>query len=82
MGARIAKVAGTVWLAVAAVVIALGYGSILYFEGWTKLQETANPFNLWNDMALVATLVPGALLLQWSERLSRKKSSPAPKAHE
>ena len=73
MGAKIAKIAGTVWLVIAAAVIAFGYGSILYFEGWTTLQEVASPFNMWNYVAIMITLAPGVALLQWSERLSRHK---------
>ena len=73
LAAKISRVIGTSWLVLAVVATTLGYGSILYFHGWSELQEIASPFNLWNDIMLLVTLAPGALLLKLSDWLERRK---------
>jgi hypothetical protein len=78
MGARITKIAGIVWLVIAAVVIASEYASILYLEGWTALQDTISPFHLRNYIAVAVILAPGVVLLECSERLSRNKTRSPP----
>ena len=58
-----------VWLWAAATLILLGYASIWWFEGFGKLQEVLNPFNVWNVIAVILTLAPGFGLLKLGERI-------------
>ena len=39
---------GKIWLWLAGALIVLSYASIWWFEGFSKLQEVASPFNVWN----------------------------------
>jgi hypothetical protein len=55
----------------AGALILLSYASIFYFEGWGKLQEIANPFNLVNFIAVIITLAPGYGLIMIGEKLSK-----------
>jgi hypothetical protein len=63
----------------AAAFIALNYVAIIYFEGWSKYQEIANPYNLINFVAVMLTLLPGIGLLQLSEYLQRRAVAPPAK---
>ena len=77
MASKIVKVLAVVWLVIAVGAIAIGYASILYFEGWTALQEIVSPFNLANDLAVVISLAPAALLLKLSDWLARRARTPS-----
>lgn len=70
--AKLAKWLGNGWIACATILILLSYIEILYFDGWGKLQEIANPFNLWNFVAIVVALAPGLGLLKVSEYLEQR----------
>lgn len=38
-------IAGKAWLYLAAALILIGYASILYLEGWGRLQDILSPFS-------------------------------------
>jgi len=67
-------VLGKIWLWVAGAVILLGYASIWWFEGFSKLQEIVSPFNIWNVIAVILTLAPGLILLRLGERLRERRA--------
>lgn len=74
--ARLCKWLGNGWIALAAVFILLNYAAIWYLDGWSKLQEIASPFNLWNFAAVVITFAPGFGLLKLSEYFARRARDP------
>ncbi len=69
---RFLIIIGKIWLYVAAFVILLGYVSILYNDGFWKLAAILSPFNIWNWLAVVITLLPGIGLLELGKRLDRR----------
>ncbi len=71
---RIVRIVGSVYLALAIALIAIGDVSIWYFNGVSVLRGTMNPLNFINDLAVMATLAPGALLLAWAKMLKAKAS--------
>jgi hypothetical protein len=72
---RVLIVVGKAWLYLVAATILLGYASILYFEGWGKLQDTLSPFNVWNWLAVVITLLPGIGLVELGKKLDKAPAS-------
>lgn len=62
------KVVGTGYLVLGCLYITANYGLILWFEGLWKLTEFLSPFNVTNWMVTVLTLLPGLLLLSWSDQ--------------
>ncbi|OLP42790.1 hypothetical protein BJF95_01340 [Rhizobium oryziradicis] len=67
--ARAIGILGYVLLVSGFIFIVFGYGSVLYFEGFAKLQEVMSPFNVWNFISVCVTLAPGYLLIRLSEKL-------------
>ena len=63
-----------IWLSVAGVLIVSGYVSILYYQGFWKLQETLNPFNIWNYLAVFITLGPGLGAWFLAKKLRKENS--------
>jgi len=57
------KVIGYVLLVAGALFVPAGYIGIVMTEGFGKLQEVLSPLNIWNWVAVVTTLAPGALLV-------------------
>lgn len=70
--ATICKWLGNIWLAGIVLLILLSYGMIWYSQGWGKLQEIANPFNLWNTAAIIVAVLPGIALLKLSDYFKRR----------
>jgi hypothetical protein len=68
-------VIGKAWLYLAAMVILLGYASILYFEGWGQLQQILSPFNLRNWLSVGITLLPGIGLVGLGAKLNKARIS-------
>ena len=66
---------GHAWLYLAGAFIGLNYIAIIYFHGWSKYQEIANPYNLINFVAVMLTLLPGIGLIQFSEYLQRRAAA-------
>ena len=60
------------WFILAGGIILLGYISILYYQGFGKLQEILNPFNPWNYLAVVITLAPGIAAFMIAKKLRQK----------
>lgn len=56
---KILKWIGWVLIILAAIVITIGYISIWIMQGFSELQETLSPFNLWNVIAVMLTFAPG-----------------------
>lgn len=69
---KILRVVGAVYLAVAFAVIAVGYASILYFDGFWRLWDIIQPTNTINWIVTIAVLAPGIGLLMLAERLERR----------
>jgi hypothetical protein len=46
---------------------------IWYHDGFGRVQEIFNPFNLWNIIAIVLTLSPSIGALWLAERLERRQ---------
>ena len=73
---RFLVITGKVWLYLAACLILLGYVSILYNDGFGQLAATLSPFNIWNWLAVVITLLPGVGLLElgkWLDNRGQRK---------
>ncbi len=68
-------VLGKIWLYAATALIALGYASIWWFEGFGKLQETLSPFNILNFLAVVILLAPGLGLLKLGKHLRNRQAA-------
>ena len=60
---KIFRVIAYVYLAIAVPAILFGYGSIVYFHGWGKLQKIVSPFNVINYVVNLVTLGPGLVPL-------------------
>jgi hypothetical protein len=65
---RTLRICANVYLGCAFTLIFLCYALVWYFEGFAKLREIMDPFNLYNWGAVIVTLLPGILLLKLSER--------------
>ncbi len=67
--------AGRAWLWLAVAFILFNYALIIYYSGWSKFAEIANPFNLWNFVAVVITIAPGIALLKLGEYLGSRQEA-------
>jgi hypothetical protein len=65
---KVARILALAWIWLAAIVILLSYAWLWYAKGFAALAEVANPFNYWNVIAILVTLLPGILLLGWADR--------------
>lgn len=63
---------GGAWLIGVALFILMSYAAILYYEGFTKLQEIASPFNVVNLVVVLALAMPGVAMLKLAQRLERQ----------
>jgi len=70
---RALRVGGQVWIVLVVLLIAASYIAIVYFDGWGRFLEIADPFNLINDIAIIVALAPGVALLLLAEKLERKR---------
>jgi hypothetical protein len=57
-----------VYLSIAFLIIFVGHASIVYFQGWGKLQEILSPFNVINYIVTLVTLAPGLILLHFGAK--------------
>ena len=62
------KVVGTGYLVLVCLYIIASYGLIFWFQGFWKLTEYLSLSNIIIWMVTVLTLLPGLLLLGWSDR--------------
>lgn len=62
------KVVGTGYLVLGCLYIIANYGLILWLEGFWKLTEFLSPSNVIAWLMTVLTLLPGLVLLCWSDR--------------
>ena len=69
------RIVGQAWIALIALLIMASYLAIAYFDGWSRLIEIADPFNLINDIAILVALAPGVALLLIGERLQSKRKA-------
>lgn len=61
------KVVGTGYLVLGCLYIIADYGLILWFEGFWKLTGLLSPSNSITWIETILTLLPGLLLLCWSD---------------
>jgi hypothetical protein len=69
--AKVVRYAGSVWVALAMILILASYAMIVWHDGWWRLTEILSPYNIWNFAAVVITLSPGLGLLwlaDWIEK--------------
>ncbi|MGD9895078.1 MAG: hypothetical protein AB7U18_27650 [Dehalococcoidia bacterium] len=70
---------GYLWCCAAGLLVAVGLGSIWSHYGWTAVQDTLSPFNVWQWLATAAFFAPGLLSLRaadWLEgRPARRRDS-------
>ena len=71
--AKVVRIIGKVLLYLGIGVILLGLCSVLYFQGFWKLIEIMNPYNIINFIAMIATILPGILMLWWADKLDAAK---------
>jgi len=64
---------GNIWLILACVIILVGYTAIAITQGWGKLQDILSPFNIWNWLAVVITLLPGVAFKMWAKHIMKDK---------
>jgi len=72
---RILDWIGNIWLILACTVILVGYVSIVVINGWSKLWDILSPFNIFNWLAVLATLAPGIGIKIFAERLRNRQSN-------
>lgn len=63
---------GYAWLTIGILLILVGYAGIFMKEGFWALWATLNPFNWPNTIAVIATILPGALLLAAASKVLEK----------
>jgi hypothetical protein len=66
------KSLGYVWLVLAGLLITGSLGMIWWNEGFSRLQEILNPFNVVNTAVTFITLAPGFGLLFLADKLKAK----------
>jgi hypothetical protein len=66
------------WIMGAALVVLLGLMAIWWYRGFSALQETLSPFNVWQWLASVALVGPGIIGLRLAEWLKARRACPAP----
>jgi len=59
---KLLKILGVIFLVIGGILIIIGYIGILLKDGFGELREVMSPFNLYNFIALLITLSPGAIL--------------------
>ncbi len=69
---KIIGVLGKVYLVLAGLFVLANLVIIFMNEGWSKIQEIMNPFNLINFVAMIITFAPGYGLMVWSDKIEEK----------
>jgi hypothetical protein len=62
------------WGGVVGLSILVGYGGILFTEGWWKLAEVMSPFNVWNYGLMFVLLLPAIGAWTWADRIERRRT--------
>lgn len=70
---KVLQVVGVAWLIVAGLVIVLGYGMVLWQQGFWALAEMLSPWNIINYVVVMVTLAPGVAILMVADRMKAKK---------
>lgn len=70
---KVLQVVGVGWLIVAGLVIVLGYGMVLWQQGFWALAEMLSPWNIINYVVVMLTLAPGVAILMVADRMKAKK---------
>ena len=68
------RVFATVWFILAGALIVIGLLMIWVREGFGALQQVLSPFNVFNFVAVVVTLLPGLGARLLADRLARRHS--------
>jgi len=69
--AKILKGIGYLWVTFAIIIIIIGYVMILYKHGLGHLLDILSPFNIWNTLAVILILAPGALMIYIGKKIRR-----------
>ena len=80
MLARALRVLGVIWFVLTALIILIGYGTILYQKGLRALQEMLSPFNVLNWIVTLIALAPALSLFKLAEAVGRKNRASVLKA--
>ena len=74
MISRVLDWIGNIWLILTCLLIVVGDIAFGFFQGWDKLMEALNPFNIWYIIGIVIILAPGIVLKIIAKRLKNKAS--------
>ncbi len=66
---------GYVWLTLASILILIGIAGTWMKGGIPAVQELLSPFNLIGNLAIMLTLAPGVLALNWAKAKERKQQT-------
>jgi hypothetical protein len=69
--AKILRVLGGIYLAIAFIVIATGYVAVIIFEGWGRFFEIISPTNIINWIVSMAVILPGIGLCALAARIEK-----------
>ena len=68
------KIFSTIWITIATIFILFGLISAWYFEGFHKLKEVMNPFNIANFFMIFIVLSPGLGAKLWAEKMEDNRN--------
>ena len=69
---KIIRVLGIGYCILAGLFVMANLVFIFMNEGWSKIQEIMNPFNLINFVVMIITFAPGYGLMVWSDKIEEK----------
>lgn len=76
---KLTKITGISLLILAVLFMLANMTLIVMSDGWTKLWEVFSPFNVWNNVAVLATVAPGLILIWWADRMQERRAKTSPK---
>ena len=66
------RIFAKVWCYAVVVVVLFGYAMLAYTQGFRELLRIASPFNIWNDIAVVITLLPAVFAWMGADKIERR----------
>jgi hypothetical protein len=73
LGIKALRVFATIWFVLAGAIIAIGILMIWVRDGFGGVQQVLSPFNVFNFVAVVVTLLPGIAARLLADRLARRQ---------
>lgn len=67
-GPKVVKALGMAWIYLACFVMLIGYGAVVYQNGFMALVEMLSPYNIANYIVVVLTLAPGIWAVTWANK--------------